>query len=33
MLHTFADWDGPNPGYLEIDFVVHCGGFMNTYKN
>ena len=28
-VRTFADWDGPNPGYLEIDFVVHCGGFMN----
>jgi len=26
-VRTFADWDGPNPGYLEIDFVVHCGGF------
>ena len=28
-VRTFADWDDPNPGYLEIDFVVHCGGFMN----
>ena len=28
-VRTFTDWDGPNPGYLEIDFVVHCGGFMN----
>ena len=27
-VRTFADWDDPNPGYLEIDFVVHCGGFM-----
>ena len=27
-VRTFADWDGPNPGYLEVDFVVHCGGFM-----
>jgi len=27
-VRTFADWDGLNPGYLEIDFVVHCGGFM-----
>jgi len=27
-VRTFADWDGPNPGYLEIDFVIHCGGFM-----
>lgn len=23
---TFADWDQPPPGYLEIDFVAHCGG-------
>jgi len=28
-VRTFADWDDPNPGYLEIDFVVHCGGLMN----
>jgi len=27
-VRTFADWDGPSPGYLEIDFVVHAGGFM-----
>lgn len=26
-VRTFSDWDGPPPGYLEIDFVVHCGGF------
>ncbi|MCK5611499.1 transposase family protein [Candidatus Pacearchaeota archaeon] len=25
---TFADWDNPVPGYLEIDFVVHSGGLM-----
>jgi len=24
-IRTFADWDGPAPGYLEIDFVVHGG--------
>jgi hypothetical protein len=24
-VRTFADWDGPNPGYLEIDLVVHGG--------
>ena len=24
-VRTFADWDCPNPGYLEIDFVVHGG--------
>ena len=29
---TFADWDDLPPGYLEIDFVVHCGGSMaGTY--
>ncbi len=28
-VRTFVDWDDPNPGYLEIDFVVHCGGFMS----
>jgi hypothetical protein len=27
-VRTFADWDEPDPGYLEIDFVVHCGGSM-----
>lgn len=25
---TFADWNNPAPGYLEIDFVVHSGGSM-----
>jgi hypothetical protein len=24
-VRTFADWGRPDPGYLEIDFVVHCG--------
>jgi hypothetical protein len=24
-VRTFADWGHPDPGYLEIDFVVHCG--------
>ena len=23
---TFSDWKEPVPGYLEIDFVAHCGG-------
>jgi len=23
---TFADWDDPEPGFLEIDFVLHGGG-------
>ena len=27
-VRTFADWESPNPGYLEIDFVVHAGGLM-----
>ena len=25
---TFADWHDPVPGYLEVDFVAHCGGSM-----
>ncbi len=25
---TFSDWGNPGPGYLEIDFVAHCGGSM-----
>ena len=24
-VRTFADWGQPNPGYLEMDFVVHSG--------
>ena len=28
-VRTFADWREPDPGYLEIDFVVHCGGSMS----
>lgn len=27
-VRTFADWGHPDPGYLEIDFVVHSGGSM-----
>lgn len=27
-IRTFADWDGPSPGYFEADFVAHCGGNM-----
>jgi len=27
-IRTFADWNDLDPGYLEIDFVVHCGGSM-----
>ncbi|CAB4053036.1 integrase catalytic domain-containing protein [Paraburkholderia phenoliruptrix] len=25
-IRTFTDWNDPLPGYLEIDFVEHCGG-------
>ncbi|MFM0351680.1 integrase catalytic domain-containing protein [Paraburkholderia sp. RL17-347-BIC-D] len=25
-IRTFNDWNDPLPGYLEIDFVEHCGG-------
>ena len=28
-IRTFADWDDPVPGFLEIDFVAHCGGSMS----
>ena len=28
-IRTFADWHGPEPGYLEIDLVAHCGGNMS----
>lgn len=28
-IKTFADWTDPEPGFLEIDFVVHCGGRMS----
>ena len=27
-VRTFADWDEPEPGFLEIDLVAHCGGLM-----
>ena len=27
-IRTFADWHGPQPGYLEIDLAAHCGGNM-----
>jgi len=27
-VRTFADWDTHAPGFLEIDFVAHCGGSM-----
>lgn len=28
QVRTFADWGDPKIGYMEIDFVVHCGGLM-----
>ena len=28
-VRTFRDWNDPNPGYLEIDFVVHGGGLIS----
>ena len=27
-VRTFADWDCPPPGFLEIDLVAHCGDNM-----
>jgi hypothetical protein len=27
-VRTFAEWNEPVPGYLEIDFVAHCGGML-----
>src|SRR6516165_5312740 len=24
-IRTFADWNEPGPGFLEVDFVAHCG--------
>jgi hypothetical protein len=24
-IRTFADWNDPGPGFLEVDFVAHCG--------
>lgn len=27
-IKTFGDWNEPEPGFLEIDLVVHCGGSM-----
>ena len=25
-VRTYDDWNGPSPGFLEIDLVAHCGG-------
>jgi hypothetical protein len=27
-IRTFADWNDPEPGFFEADFVAHCGGSM-----
>ena len=27
-VRTFADWNAPPPGFLEIDLVAHCGDNM-----
>jgi hypothetical protein len=27
-VRTFADWNEPAPGFLEVDFVAHCGDSM-----
>jgi hypothetical protein len=27
-VRTSSDWHDPPPGYLEVDFVAHCGGSM-----
>ncbi len=27
-VRTFADWGDPAPGFVEADFVAHCGGSM-----
>jgi hypothetical protein len=27
-IRTFADWTDPRPGFLEVDFVAHCGDSM-----
>jgi Integrase core domain len=27
-IRTFADWNEPVPGFLEVDFVAHCGDSM-----
>jgi hypothetical protein len=25
-IRTYADWNSPEPGFMEIDLVAHCGG-------
>ena len=28
-VRTYDDWNGPPPGFLEIDLVVHSGGLLS----
>jgi len=30
-IRTFTDWHEPEPGYLEIDLVAHCGGLIGGH--
>lgn len=32
-VRTFADWDDPAPGFMEVDLVAHCGGSMSGRFN
>ena len=32
-MRTFADWNDPPPGFLEIDLVSHCGGITSGSFN
>ncbi len=32
-VRTFADWNDPPPGFLEIDLVSHCGGVVSGSFN
>jgi hypothetical protein len=27
-IRTYADWNAPDPGFMEIDLVAHCGDAM-----
>ena len=29
-VRTFADWNAPPPGFLEIDLLAHCGDNMGS---
>lgn len=32
-VRTFADWDDPPPGFMEVDLVAHCGGSVSGRYN